>query len=723
MKQIINAGGKIMVVELPKPTCGDNEILVKNHFSVISAGTEASSISSSKNGFGGVIKRVSEDPKLISSALSMLKEDGAGKVLRAAEKQFKGSCKPPGYSSSGIVQSVGKNVKNFCAGDRVACGGTGYAMHAESICVPENLACKVPLNISLKNACFATLGAISLNGIRQAKVTLGDNVIVIGLGLIGQISCLLLKACGARVFGIDTSAARVKQVNEKLGIKAFTAQDADNSSHEINGGKGADAVIICASSSDNSPLEQAVRLCRKRGKVVIVGDTQVNTGRELLYEKEISLCVSRSYGPGRYDRQYEEKGVDYPFEYVRWTENRNMQAFLQLLENGQLDLEKLTCKVFPTEKANEAYQNKTEHVTAVLFQYEEDDSPQNAQPAPAKLLVKSGDGKLQLAVIGAGNFCTSCHLPNIKRSKLFSLRSITSNSGVKAKQTAEKYSAPLYFTDYTEATCDEVLDAVLITTRHNLHAEMVKETLAKGLNVYCEKPLALTMEECLELNKISKKHSGSLTVGFNRRFAPHSKYLKTLCEQESTPIFLSVNINISSLNAEHWIFDKEEGGGILVGEGCHFFDLANYLTTSEPVSITAVSSARYDNPNICCTVKYADSSIFNLNYTSSGNVKYPKEHITLSAGGVSAVLSDFKTMEVYGRKEKDLKLKAKDKGHRQILEAWGKSLAEGEDNLALPKLYDGIKATVCALCAEEAIRTGSVISVPPILNHFRADAP
>lgn len=715
MKQVFNLGGEIVVQEIPVPTCGDNEVLVQNVFSAISAGTEGSSLKEGSKGIVGLLSKVKNNPELIKKAIDMVRTVGPGETLRVVRGRGEVNLAPLGYSSSGVVLEVGKNITDISVGDRVACAGAGYANHAEIVAMPRNLVCKVPEGIDFDEASFTTLGAIAMQGIRRAQVELGDRVVVIGLGLLGQIACQILKASGAFVIGIDPVKERVDLARE-LGADVYLVSGKDivsqvlKHTHEI----GADSVIIYAATASSEPVKQAMQMARKKGKVVVVGAVGMELERSPFYEKELDFVISRSYGPGRYDPTYETKGIDYPIDYVRWTENRNMQSFLDLLAQKKVNVKRLIDRVCTIEEAGEAYEalRSGERPIAVLFKYST--APKVGLPRKVELkpLEKISE-KMNVAVIGAGSFAQAYHLPNLNRIPFYNIRAIVTKTGTSAKSVAEKYGAQYCSTDYKEVLDDKDVDIVLIATRHNLHAPLIVEAAKAGKQIFVEKPIALTYEQCKEVYEAVTSSQVNLTVGFNRRFSPLAQKMKRLAEKRNSPMMINLRVNSAGMKKEHWINDPVEGGGAIVGEGCHFFDFINWLIDAEPRRVYAEMISSNDPSlvganNIACTLSYEDGSVASFIYGTIGNESFSKERIEVFMDGGVVVVDDFKELIVSGLGGKGEKLLQIEKGQFELLQEYGRCLrgeSKGED---LPSVLDGIKATVCSLKALDALKTGKV---------------
>lgn len=716
MKQVFNSGGRIVVEEVPVPACSDNEVLVQNRFSVISTGTESSSLKGGAKGIAGLVSRAKNNPELVQRAIDMARRKGLGKTLEAVWRQAEGKLVPLGYSSSGVVLEMGKNIADISVNDRVACAGAGYANHAEIAAVARNLVCKVPEGVDFDEAAFTTLGAIAMQGIRRAQVGLGDEAAVIGLGLLGQIACQILKAAGAYVIGIDPVEERVKLARE-LGTDVGLVSGKDTVAQVLKytAGTGADVVIIYAATTSSEPVRQAMQMARRKGRVVVVGAVGMELERSPFYEKELDFVISCSYGPGRYDPLYEKKGIDYPIGYVRWTENRNMQAFLDLLAQKKVNVKRLIDKVFPIEEAGQAYErlNDTQkRPIAVLFKYQVLPKAE-LRPRIALKPLRKALGKINVAVIGAGGFAQAHHLPNLKRIPFYNIRAIVSKTGVSARSMAEKYGAQYCSADYKEVLNDKDVDMVLIATRHNLHAPLICEAAKAGKHIFVEKPIALTYEQCKEVYQTVSDSGVNLTVGFNRRFSLLAQRAKRIVERRKNPLVINCRVNSPGMKKEQWINDPEEGGGAIVGEGCHFFDFVNWLIGAEPRRVYAemISSnnpSLVDANNIVCTLSYEDGSVASLIYTTIGNESFPKERIEVFTDGGVVAIDEFKELVTAGLGEKGQKLAKVEKGQFELLLEYGRFLKGESEGTDLPTVQDGVKATICSLKVLDALKTGKV---------------
>ena len=714
MIQVFNSCGEIIVEEVPVPTCGENEVLVKNIYSLISVGTETMSLHGGGKGVVGLASKAINNPELIHKAIEMAERDGIGKTIKVIKGQT-GKLSPLGYSSSGVVMEVGKNITDIAIGDRVTCAGTGYANHAEIACVPRNLICKMPENVDFDEAAFTTIGAIAMQGIRRTQVQFGDSVVVVGLGLLGQIACQILKAVGAHVICIDVMNERIELAKE-LGAEICFAggKDAVDQVLKYTNGIGADSVIIYAATPSNEPVKQAMQMTRKKGKVVVVGAVGMEIDRSPFYEKELDFLISCSYGPGRYDPLYEERGVDYPIGYVRWTENRNMQEFLNMLSDKKVNVKRLIDHTFPLEEAAKAYEilNTEKRPIGVLFKYDETvkkDLIKKVQLKPSEIKTE----KINVAMIGVGSFAQAYHLPNLRKIPLYNIKAIVARTGGNAKKIAEEYGAEYCTTDYKEVLKDENIDMVVIATRHDLHAPVIIDAANAGKNVFVEKPIAMNYEDCRRVYDAVTENKINLTIGFNRRFSPLAQKAKRMVEKRKAPLMITYRVNSAGMKKEHWINDPDEGGGAIIGEGCHFFDFCNWIVGREPLRIYAEMISSNDESivdvnNVISTIRYEDGSMASVIYTTIGNESFPKERIEIFVDKGAIVLDDFKELSVIGLGGKGEKLKRIEKGQFDLIDEYGRFLKGESKNMDLPSVVDGIKATICSLKVLDALKTGNV---------------
>jgi len=683
MKQVIFRKGNVIVEEVPAPKCGANNVLVETLYSLISSGTEMSSLTFSSQ---PLPLKVLKYPTKLAKGLRLVKEHGIFEAYKIVTGMLEAGV-TPGYSLCGRVIEIGKNITDIKVGDLVACAGANIASHAEIVNVPRNLVAKVPDGVKPEEAASTTLGAIALQGVRQADLRVGENVVVIGLGLVGQITSQILLASGVQVIGIETSKARIKKAQEN-GLKFVFSPTNKNLVNEINrltNFEGADATIITASGPENNNIiNQALNLTRKRGKVAVVGDIGLKIERLPWYEKEIDLKISSSYGPGRGDENYENKGLDYPYAFVRWTENRNMEAYLELLKNKKINFLSLEEGKYQVEQAHLAYKllNSEKKPLAVLLSYASKALEEKTLTSVELPELQKIEGRIEVGVIGVGTFCQVVHLPNLARLRhYYHIRGICTHDSVKAKYFSRRYHANLATTDYNVLLNDPKINLIIITTRHNLHAKMVIDALRAGKNVFVEKPLCLTKEELQEIKEVVKNptigYSPMLMVGFNRRFSPFIIKIKDNIKNHHSPLIINYRINDSYMPPSHWT-NTSEGGGRILGNACHIFNLFCYLTNSAVSEINAISINSLDTfylatDNFIATLKFKDGSIANLIYTTEGSEKLAKEYLELYSEGSTIILNDFKTMLGYGLNLK-MRTTHSNKGHLEELEELAKSL-------------------------------------------------
>jgi predicted dehydrogenase/threonine dehydrogenase-like Zn-dependent dehydrogenase len=683
MRQVLFKKGKVVIEEVPAPSNGANTLLIENLYSLISSGTEMSSLNFSKQ---PLPLKVLKYPTKLAKGLRLIKEHGIFKTYKIVTGMLEAGV-TPGYSSCGRVIKVGANIKDIKEGDLVACAGANLASHAEIVSVPRNLVVKIPEGVVLEEAVSATLGSIALQGIRQADLRIGESAVVIGLGLVGQITIQILLANGIKVIGIEISKARIKKAQEN-GLKFAFSPTKKNLVNEVNhltNFQGADATLITASGPENNTIvNQAMELTRKRGKVVVVGDVGLKIERLPWYEKEIDLRISSSYGPGRGDEEYENKGIDYPYAYVRWTENRNLDAYLKLLQVKKVNFLSLVEGKYQLEQANLAYKllNSKKRPLAVILVYPSLSLEEKTLTSLELPQLQKIEGRIEVGIIGVGSFAQVIHLPNLSRLKhYYHLRGVCTNDPVKAKYFAQRYRANIATTDYNVLLNDPKINLIIITTRHHLHSRMVIDALRAGKNVFVEKPLCLTGEELEEIKEVVKNptigYSPMLFVGFNRRFSPFIEKIKTEIKERHSPLVINYRVNDNYLPPSHWT-NTSEGGGRILGNACHMFDLFCYLTNSSASQITAVTINPLDTfylvtDNFIASLRFKDGSIANLIYTTEGSEKFSKEYLELYSEGSTLILDDFKKLSAYGLKT-GMKTMNSQKGHLEELEELAKAM-------------------------------------------------
>jgi predicted dehydrogenase/threonine dehydrogenase-like Zn-dependent dehydrogenase len=679
-------------------------VLVAVAYSLISAGTEMSSLQSSSE---SLIKKALKQPEKVNKLLKMVQKQGLKNAFDFVEGKLS-SVSALGYSCSGTVIQVAADITDIHPGDRVACAGAGKANHAEWVVVPRNLVTRIPDGVSLRDAASTTLGAIAMQGVRRADLRLGEWAAVIGLGLLGQITVQLLRASGVNVIGFDLEPARVEKAKSAGLTYGFISNEIDPvvEVQRLTQKYGVDAAIITAASKSDVIVQQAVQMTRKKGKVVVVGAVGMGLRRSPLYEKEIDFLISCSYGPGRYDPTYEEKGVDYPYAYVRWTENRNMAEYLNLIENRQVNFSSLVDAEFSIDQAVEAYASlQAPHPpTAVLFHYPAADQPPTENEnhkIPLTSTSKAKSGIIRVAVVGAGSFAQSMHLPNLKQlPSLYHLQAVVSKTGLNARNVGTQFGAKYATTDYQDVLNDPDVDMVMICTRHNLHAQQIIQAAQAGKAVFVEKPMALTLKEIDEIEKTLAQHPVPFMVGFNRRFSPSATRAKEILSNNPGPLMLMYRVNAGYIPLNHWVHGSE-GGGRIIGEACHMLDLLKYLVSPakvESYQSTAIRPSQDHlsaSDNVTISIRYADGSVATLLYTSLGTADFPKEYLEIYAGDRVLVMDDFKSLRVHGASLKGWQSDIQDKGHINELRAFAAYVAGKADApISLSDLIETTRLTI-----------------------------
>ncbi len=703
MKQVVQnmKSGELTVDKVPAPAIKSGGILVKNHFSLISAGTEKSSVDLGKM---NMLQKARSRPEDVKKVLQEIKQTGFLATYRKVMSKLD-SGKPLGYSSAGIVLAVDPSITEFKVGDRVACGGVGYANHADIIFIPKNLAVKVPHEVGLDEAAYTTVGAIAMQGVRQAQPTLGEIVAVIGLGLVGLLAAQILKANGCRVFGVDVDPSNV-ELAKKLGVDRACVRSADVRSlvYSFSEGYGADAVVIAAATKSSDPVSLAGEIARDRSRIVMIGATGMNIPRPPYYMKELEFKLSRSYGPGRYDPGYEEKGNDYPIGHVRWTENRNMKEFVHLLADRKLDVRSLTTHRFSIDAATQAYQlisgERTEKYVGILLEYEKESAEVRGKAGEIRSGSKSEptlrtesykNNPLTVGFIGAGSFAQANLLPILKATPNVVLDTVCTASGVSARSAQRQFGFTSASTDPGEIFSRDEIGTVFIATRHNLHASLVVAALRAGKNVFVEKPLALNEEELVSLGQFyrasDEKDTPALMVGFNRRFAPLTVALKEFFIDSGDPLVINYRINAGYIPKNHWTQDPVEGGGRIIGEVCHFVDLIQFLSGSKvkkvyAESISGNSSELINNDNVNITLGMKDGSLGVITYIANGDTALPKERIEVTSGGRAGIIDNFQRAHFYENgKEKKIGTGKIDKGIANEVRAFMRSASSDRHSL------------------------------------------
>ncbi|RQG91520.1 oxidoreductase [Natrarchaeobius halalkaliphilus] len=639
------SSGELQLAEIPQPRTSSNGVLVDTRYSLVSAGTERAMIELANKTLLGKAK---ERPDLAKQVINKARNDGLRSTYHSVRSRLDKPL-PLGYSCSGRVIDVGDDVTEFSEGDLVACGGAEYATHAEVNHVPENLCVSVPDGVSPRDAAFTTIGAIALQGVRRLEPTPGERIAVIGLGLVGQLAAKLLSAYGHPVLGIDIDESKVAAVDELEASAVIEQDNVEYIAESFGDEGGVDGVIIAAATDSDEPVELAGKICRERGRVSVVGDVGMDIPRSEYYEKELDFRLSRSYGPGRYDRSYEEKGLDYPIGQVRWTENRNMAEFLRLVGDGRIDLEGLVSHTYSFGEALDAYDfilNGGDY-TGVVLEYERQPERENGRLDLESVPKRSVSNEISVGVIGAGTFATGTLLPAISSVDDLSIAAVATATGGSARAVGEKYDVDFVTTDYEEIVRDDGIDLVVVATRHDLHAEIAVSALEAGKDVHVEKPPALDREELSALVEAERSADGRLMVGYNRRFSDPAREIADELAGRETPFMAQYRINAGSVPLDHWTLDPEEGGGRIVGEVCHFVDLIQYFAESSPSRVYACGPAvPEDSPtrqNVQATVELEDGSTGVITYTTLGDDSDDKEHVEVFHGERSTTIRDFKT--------------------------------------------------------------------------------
>ncbi|MHC5031940.1 MAG: bi-domain-containing oxidoreductase [Planctomycetota bacterium] len=701
--------GDLDVVEVPLPALRQGGVLVANAYSLISTGTERNTVATAKKSLLG---KARSRPDLVRQVLRVARREGLLETYRIVRNKIDTPI-PLGYSSAGYVVGVAEEVDGFRVGDRVACAGTGYASHSEVVFAPKHLVARVPEGVDLADAAYTTLGAIALQGVRQADVSLGDKVAVVGLGLLGQLTVQILKAAGCEVLATDLAPDLV-ELARRAGADLALARDAgvERAVEVFSEGWGVDRVILTASTKSNDPVELAGEICRERGAVVVVGNMRLDVPREVFYRKELDLRLSRSYGPGRYDPRYEERGIDYPLPYVRWTENRNLGAFLGLLGEKKLDLGLLTTHRFDLDRAEEAYRLVTgengERSIGILLSYRCDrDGIARRVETPAAAPPAAGIG---VSFVGAGSFAQNFLLPRL--GKETALRCVVTSTGLSARTVSRKFGFSDAATDPEAALADAGTRALFVVTRHDSHADLVCRGLRAGKYVFCEKPLALGPEQLDAVRAaVDEVGYGRLMVGFNRRFAPAALAVRRALQDPSGPLVCNYRVNAGALPRDHWICDPEVGGGRILGEACHFVDLVVFLTGQRITRVFA-SGARDGGDDTVITLELADGSLATVSYLTNGDRGLPKEWLEIFSGGRVVQVDDFAsaTLFAHGRRTR-LRLAGKGRGHAEELSAF---LGAVRGGTPVPSSEEeAFHVTEACFGVLESLRSGEAVTLPP----------
>lgn len=717
--------GELTLETVPPPALQPRGVRVRTAASLISAGTEKMLIDLAQKSLVG---KAQARPDLVRQVLNKVKKEGLLNTYRNVQAKME---KPMslGYSAAGVIEAVGEEVDGLRVGDRVAIAGAGYANHAEINFVPKNLVAVIPEGVSFEEASYTTVASIALQGVRLARPELGDNVVVIGLGLIGLITVQLLRANGCRVLGIDLDPAKValgRQFGMDEGVIS-SQEDPVRAVERFTRGRGADHTLITAATKSSGPIELAGEVTRRKGQVVAVGAVGMEIPRDVYYKKELEVKISMSYGPGRYDPSYEEGGIDYPYDYVRWTEQRNMEAVLDLMARGALDVRALTTHRFPFEQALDAYaliqEGKAPYVGIVLnFDMEKPQEPVvRLRPAQAH----APKGRLGVGFVGAGNYAALHLLPHLQKNEHVQLQGLVTATGLNAQQKADKFGFGYCTTELDAVLRDEAVDTVFIATRHSTHADFTVQALEAGKHVFVEKPMVVSEEQLEAVRRAyeaaSSKRPTGLMVGLNRRFAPMVEQLKAVFPK-GTPRQMIYRVNSGAIPTSTWLHEPEEGGGMLVGEMCHFIDLMQFIAEERPVSVYARSLSLKrddlaDSDNVSIVIAFDGGSVGTLCYSTVGDKAAPKERLEVYGGGAVAVLDDFRSLEiVQGGRRTRTKAANQDKGQvRQLAETVAAFRERGQAPIRFEELVAGMQAVFAArrsLASGEAVTVGRPAEAP-----------
>ncbi len=708
MKQIIQNArtGVLEIVDVPAPLPGLGQIQVRNHFSVVSPGTETLAMDFARK---SLMEKARSRPDLVRQVLRKLREEGPSATYQTVTNRLDAP-QSLGYSSAGVVVAVGEGVSGLRVGDRVACGGAGYANHAEIVVVPESLAVAIPDGVRTDQAAFATIGAIALQGVRIADPTIGETGVVVGLGVIGQLTVQILRANGCRVLGVDLQDSRVKQALD-LGAEWASSPDAIPPSwkQSVNGGLGADFVVVAASAKSAAPLQLAAELARPRARIVVVGAVPMSLDRRSFYEKELELRMSMSYGPGRYDRAFEEHGLDYPLSYVRWTENRNLGAFLQLVRQGAVRIEALDPKYHPFAEAVPTYEAMAQGGSSdlvVVFRYDEASAAVASIPiAPTRSTRRRGD--VGVAFVGAGNYAKGVLLPALALVSDTRKVTLVAATGASARRTAERHGFAGCSTDAASAIDCNDADLVFIATRHDSHAQLATKALEAGKAVWLEKPAAL---HAAQLDPLLAAATGRfLFVGFNRRFSKHARAIREAFSKRVGALSIHYVVAAGPTPRNSWITEASVGGGRIVGEVCHFIDLCQFLVGSPPVSVSAVPIGRLgdsDDGHVA-TLCFEDGSVATIEYLTHTDRGIPKERFEVSADGRTARCDNFRRTAITSGSV--LRSLNQDKGQRTAVREVVEAVRDGLPSpISLAEIAAATRATF-AIC--DALRMSTTIPI------------
>lgn len=711
MKQVVQdlRSDQPEVLEVPVPSPARGTALIRTVASFVSAGTERTLIEFAGKGMLG---KARARPDLVRQTIDKVRKDGLLSTLQAVRSRLDQPL-PLGYSSAGVIEELGEGITDLRPGDRVACAG-GHAVHAEFAVVPEKMIARLPASVDFESGAAATLGSIALHAFRLAEVQVGERVAVIGLGLLGQLALQIARAAGCEALGVDVDAARV-ELARGIGGSATSREPAVETGHTFTSGDGFDAILICAHSDDNDPLELAATMARDRATVVLVGVVGMEIPRKPYYDKELKFVVSRSYGPGRYDPTYEQSGIDYPIGYVRWTEGRNIGGFLELVAAKKVHVAPLITHRFPVERAEEAYQliagSSGQATLGVLLTYAE------AAPVERRLTLSERvrkDRVVSLGALGAGNFAKNVTFPALRGLNDVELVGLASGGGVSAIEAGKRYGFAYATTEAAEVIQDETINTVAVLTRHHLHAEQVVDALRAGKHVFCEKPLAIDAEGLGHVMDALKTAEGLLTVGFNRRFAPMGIQMRDFLSRAGEPLSVHYRVNAGPLPSDHWVHDPGQGGGRIIGEACHFIDYLTFLIGALPEQVRAQAIPGGLGDNVHISLRFPDGSVGTVDYLANGDRAYPKERVEAFGGGRVAVLDDYRGLELVSGGKVKRKSSRQDKGHRAIWQATAAAIRQGGP---APIPYNElVGVTQATFAVVESLRTGHSVELEPLLG-------
>jgi predicted dehydrogenase len=711
MKQVVQdlQSDQPEVLDVPVPSPSPGTALIRTAASFISAGTERTMIEFAGK---GMIGKARARPDLVRQTIDKVRQDGLLSTLQAVRSRLDQPL-PLGYSSAGVIEELGEGVTKLRAGDRVACAG-GHAVHAEFAVVPERMIARLPESVDFESGAAATLGSVALHAFRLSGVQVGERVAVIGLGLLGQLALQIARAAGCETLGVDVDEARV-ELARSIGGSSTNREQAVETGRTFTGGEGFDAVLICAHTDDNDPLELAATLARDRATVVLVGVVGMEIPRKPYYDKELKFVVSRSYGPGRYDPTYEESGVDYPIGYVRWTEGRNIEGFLDLIAANKIQVAPLITHRFPVESAEEAYhqivEDSDQPTLGVVLTYAEH-APKERRLALSDRARK--DSLVSLGALGAGNFARNVTFPIFKKLKDVELIGLASGSGVSAIDSGNRYGFAYATTEAAEVIKDQTINTVAVLSRHHLHASQVADALRAGRHVFCEKPLAIDVEGLDSVIDALGVAEGLLTVGFNRRFAPMGIQMRDFMSQAGEPLSVHYRVNAGALPGDHWVHDPKQGGGRIIGEVCHFVDYLTFLIGALPDQVHAQGIPGGQGENVHISARFPDGSVGAVDYLAGGDKAFPKERVEALGGGRVAVLDDFRGLELVSGGKANRSGARQDKGHLAIWQAFAAAIRQG--GKAPIAYHELVGVTQTTFAVVESLRTGRSVKIEPLLG-------